>query len=98
MKQVGIALMFVVGIAAGAFALFMVDIDQTKEARLPSVDLEVTGGQAPEWEATTGNIEITEEKTTVPVPEVEIKQKEITVPGLKITPPEDAGTGQDAQD
>jgi hypothetical protein len=34
-------------VAAGVVAYYMVDIDQTREARLPNVDVTVEGGQAP---------------------------------------------------
>lgn len=51
---------------------YMIDIDQTQEGELPEISVE--GGQAPEFDAEVGEIEVTEET--------------VTVPGLEITPPE----------
>ena len=76
----------VIVVAIGLFAFYMLDIDQTKEARLP--DVKVEGGQAPEFDVDTGSVDVTREKTNIPVPEVTVKEKEVTVPGLKIEPPE----------
>ena len=96
MKHFIIGLTAFMVIAVGALAIYMIDVDQTREARLPDVDVTVSNGQLPEWDATVGNIELTEETTTVPVPELTIEEKEVTVPSLEITPPEDAGTDKDA--
>ena len=76
-------------IAAG---VYMIDIDQTQEARLPDVDVSVEPGALPEFEAEVGSIALTSEEVTVDVPEVEVtmEEKTITVPGLEITAPEDA--------
>lgn len=80
-------------VAAAAFAVYMVDVDQTEEAQLPDVDVQVEGGNLPKFDAEVGDIDVTEEKTTIKVPEVDVQmeEKEITLPGLEITPPEDAG-------
>lgn len=76
----------VIIVAIGLFAFYMLDIDQTKEARLP--DVEVEGGQAPEYDVDTGSVEVTEEETNVPVPEVTVEEETVTVPGLEVEPPE----------
>ena len=81
----------VVAIAVVAGLVYMVDIDQTQEARLPDVEVNVDGGQMPEFEADVGSIDLTTEETTIEVPEVEVTMEErtVTVPSLDITPPED---------
>ena len=70
---------FIIGAVAVAavvgFGVYMVDIEQTQEANLPSV--EITGGQLPEFTADVGDISITEETVTV------------SVPKLQITPPDE---------
>ena len=88
-NQVMIAGAVVLLILVAGFAFYMVDIDQTKEARLPDVDVTVSGGQAPEFDADVGSVQLPEEKVTVPVPEVTVKEEEVTVPGIEITPPAD---------
>ena len=47
------------------------DVDQTKEAKAPEVD--VTGGQMPEYNVTTPDVNVTTEKKTVEVPTVSVK-------------------------
>ncbi|MEO1138177.1 MAG: hypothetical protein AAFW87_01865 [Pseudomonadota bacterium] len=56
--------------AALVFGIYMVDIDQTQEAQLPEISIE--GGQAPEFEAEVGNIDVGEKDVTVTVPTVDI--------------------------
>tara|TARA_R110002110_G_scaffold7585_3_gene38683 strand:+ start:985 stop:1353 length:369 start_codon:yes stop_codon:yes gene_type:complete len=72
-----------------AIGVYMVDIDQTEEGRLPSVDVSVEGGNLPEFEAKTGSVNVTKEEVDVTVPKVEVttEEKTVTVPGVSITPP-----------
>ncbi len=76
-------------IAIGAF--YLVDIDQTQEARLPDVDVSVEGGQLPEFDAEVGSIEVVSEEVVVEVPEVEVTMEEtvVEVPSLQINTPDD---------
>ena len=71
--------------------VYMVDIDQTQEARLPDVEVTAEGGQMPKFDAEVGSVEVTEETVEVTVPEVEVTTDtaEVTVPGLEINPPAD---------
>lgn len=73
--KIGLAIAAVAIVLATAFGVYMVDIDQTQQAELPNVEIE--GGQLPEFSAETGDISITEEEVTV------------TVPDIEITPPQD---------
>lgn len=86
-RTVGLILGGIAVLGLGLFAFYMVDVDQTQEAKLPDVNVEVKGGQVPKFDVETGKVEITKEKATVPVPEVKIEEKEVTVPGIKVTPP-----------
>ncbi|MEO0486119.1 MAG: hypothetical protein AAF092_09425 [Pseudomonadota bacterium] len=54
----------VIGALVVAGGIYMIDIDQTQEADLPSIAIE--GGQMPAFEADIGEIEMTEETVTVP--------------------------------
>ena len=80
-------------VALAVFGFYMVDIDQTQEARLPNVDVTVEGGQMPAFDAEVGSVQLTEEEVTVKVPDVEVTMEEerITVPGIEVTPPANDG-------
>lgn len=73
--------------------VYMVDIDQTQEAALPEVEVNVEAGQMPKFDAQVGSIQMTEEEVTVDVPKVEVTMEEetVTVPSLEITPPKEDG-------
>jgi len=64
------------------FAFYFVDIDQTKEAILPDVDVTVKEGQLPKFDVDTGSISLDSKKVDVEVPtaDVETKTVEIEVP------------------
>lgn len=73
-------------IAYGAF--YFVDVEQTQEARMPTVDIEVEGGQAPEFDVEAGSVDIGTTTETIEVPDVEIttSEREITLPTLEVEP------------
>ncbi|MCK0149524.1 hypothetical protein MWU54_05785 [Marivita sp. S6314] len=68
--KIGIAIAAVIAAIAVAFGVYMIDIDQTQQAELPEVNIE--GGQLPEFDAEMGDVTVTEEEVTVTVPSVEI--------------------------
>ncbi len=80
----GVAALAVV--AYGAF--YFVDVEQTQEARMPTVDIEVEGGQAPEFDVETGTVDIGTTTQTVEVPDIEVTTTEtdITLPTLEVEP------------
>lgn len=59
--------------AAGGLALGGCDVDQTKNAQLPDVDVNVSGGQAPEFNVTGPEVNVGTENVTVQVPDVDVK-------------------------
>jgi hypothetical protein len=59
--------------AAGGLALGACDVDQTKNGQLPDVDVNVSGGQAPEFDVTTPEVNVGMENKTVQVPDVDVK-------------------------
>ncbi len=90
--KTGLTIAGVVAVAAaGLFAFYMVDIDQTEEARLPDVDVTVEGGQMPEFDADVGSIQMGEAEVEVEVPQVEVTTttETVSVPTLSVTPPAD---------
>ena len=88
-NPVVIAVTVVAAVVVALFAIYFIDIDQTREAKLPDVDVNVKGGQAPEFDVKTGKVKITKEKVDVAVPKVTLEEKEVAVPGVEITPPSD---------
>lgn len=80
-KITGIIIAGIAVLAVGAAALYLVDVDQTEEARLPSVDVEVNaeGGNLPKFEADVADVDVGTKKTTVDVPSVDVETKTIEV-------------------
>ena len=66
-------------IAPLAIGLAACDVDQTKEGEMPEV--QVTGGQLPEYDVETADVEVGTKETTVEVPDVKI-----TMPDAEGTP------------
>jgi hypothetical protein len=64
-----IAVVAIVAIIA-AFAFGLIDINQTKETKLPEVS--VQGGQAPTFDVDTAKVDVGTTNTTVDLPKVEV--------------------------
>ena len=58
---------------ASGLGLAACDVDQTKNAQLPDVDVNVSGGQAPEFNVTGPEVNVGMENRTVQVPDVDVK-------------------------
>lgn len=69
-----LAILVIVGIVVAAFALGLVNIDQTKTAQLPDVKVETTGGQAPAFDVETAKIDVGSKQTTIEVPTVSVEK------------------------
>jgi beta-lactam-binding protein with PASTA domain len=67
-----IVLLLIVAVATG-----FLNINQTKTAELPKV--EVKGGQAPAFDANVGAVDVGTKNETVKVPKVEVDTKNTTV-------------------
>lgn len=78
-------------VAIALFAYYMIDIDQTQEAKLPDVNVEVKGGQVPKFDVETGKVKVESEDVKIKVPEVKLKEETVTVPTVKVEPPKDDG-------
>lgn len=74
--KIGTILGVIVVVLLIAFGFYMVDIDQTEEASLPDVDVSVEGGNAPEFEAEVGDVEVGETEVTVPTLDVQSPEEE----------------------
>ena len=75
-------------------------VRQTEEGEMPEV--EVQGGQAPEYDVDAADVEVTPEERPVTVPDVDVSTQErtVTVPDVDVTSPdqnrqEEAAEGED---
>lgn len=59
-------------LSAACLAFAGCDVDQTKEGKLPDVDVNTSGGQLPEYNVTTPEVTVGTENRTVEVPTVDI--------------------------
>lgn len=59
--------------AASGLGLAACDVDQTKNGQMPDVDVNVSGGQVPEFNVTTPDVDVRMENRTVQVPDVDVK-------------------------
>lgn len=66
----------IVVVLAIIFGIYFINIDQTQEAEMPSVEVDVEGGQAPEFDVETGDIETGTEEVTIEVPTVDVESPE----------------------
>lgn len=83
------------GLLIPVFGLCMLgcEVDQTREGRLPDVDVDVEGGQMPEFDVETADVEVERKKVDLTVPDVDVdvgtKEAEITVPDVDIIMPDE---------
>jgi hypothetical protein len=64
------AMAWQVRLLAAGFGIFLLgacDVDQTEEGRLPDVDVEVEGGNLPEYDVDAPEVEVGTKKDTVVV-------------------------------
>lgn len=59
-------------LAASGLALAGCDVDQTKEAELPDVDVNASSGQLPEFNVEGPDVTVGSENKTVQVPTVDV--------------------------
>lgn len=68
------ALVLIVLLATG-----ILDINQTRETRLPDVNVSAEGGQTPEFDVDAKEVVVGTTETNVSVPNVDINSRETTV-------------------
>jgi uncharacterized membrane protein (Fun14 family) len=73
------ALVLLVLLATG-----IIDINQTKEARLPDVNVSAEGGQAPAFDVDAKEVVVGTTETNVTVPTVGTKETTIDVPAVGV--------------
>lgn len=58
--------------AASILGLAACDVDQTKEAELPEVEVNASGGQMPEFDVDAATVNVGTENKTIEVPTVDV--------------------------
>ncbi len=83
-RAIGIAVGAVAIAAIAAAGLYLIDVDQVKEARLPKVDVSVSEGQMPEFDVDVADVKLGSKEVEVELPtvgvETETKTIEVEVP------------------
>ena len=78
-------------VAASCLAVTACKVDQTKEAKLPDVDINVSGGQLPEYNVQGPDVEVGTENKTIEVPKVSVgtENKTVELPTVDVKTPKD---------
>ncbi|WP_189495032.1 hypothetical protein [Algimonas arctica] len=71
--------------------LYLVDLDQTQEARLPDVDVQVSEGQMPKFDVDVADVSVGSREVDVEVPTVGVETKTKTIE-IEVPVDVDAGT------
>ncbi len=79
-----IAIVIVAALVVAAFAFGLINIDQTRDAKLPDVQVSTSGGQAPKFNVDTAKIDVGTKQQEITVPTVETKTTDITVPTVSV--------------
>ena len=67
-------ILIIVALVIAAFAFGLVNIDQTKTAKLPDVKVETSGGQAPAFDVDTAKVDVGTKTETVQVPTISVEK------------------------
>lgn len=78
-----VAIVAIVAVAA-AFLFGFINIDQTKETKMPEVA--VQGGQAPEFDVKTADVDVGTKTETLDVPTVGTRKEAVDVPTVDVKP------------
>ncbi len=90
-KAVGIIVAVLIVAIVIFFGVRLIDVDQTREANLPDVDVDVSAdsGNLPEYDVDTGEVVVGTQEEEVKVPKVVMEEEEVDVPVVGIKEPED---------
>ena len=75
------------------FFLTNCDIDQTREAEMPDVDVSIEEGQLPAWDVKWADVNVGTTTKTVNVPKVRVimEEEEVAVPFIDVDMPQEYG-------
>lgn len=93
-RSIVIILVVVAVLAVLAYALGLFNVDSSGELEAPDVDVAVQGGEVPDVQVETADIDVGTQTETVKLPEVDVKttEEEIKLPDVDITPAGDDGS------
>ncbi len=85
------AIIIIVLLVVLAFAFGLINVDQTRTGKLPDINVQASGGQAPAFDVNTAKINVGSTKETVKVPDVQVGTKDTTVnmPTVSVTKADD---------
>ena len=72
MKSLNRTAALLLALGASAIALGGCQAEQTQEGELPDVDVTAEGGQLPEYEVETADVEVGTREETVTVPDIDV--------------------------
>lgn len=72
MKSLNLTAALLLALGASAIALGGCQAEQTQEGELPDVDVTAEGGQLPEYDVETADVEVGTREETVTVPDVDV--------------------------
>ena len=66
-------------------------VRQTEEGEMPDVDVEVKGGNVPEYDVDAADVDVKAKETEISVPDVDVKteKKKVTVPDVDVKMPDE---------
>ena len=81
-----VAILIIAALVVAAFAFGLIDIDQTKETKLPDVSISTTDGQAPAFDVDTAKVDVGTKEQSIDVPTVKVdtKKTDITLPTIDV--------------
>ncbi|MDO9489931.1 MAG: hypothetical protein Q7J32_16270 [Sphingomonadaceae bacterium] len=93
-RTIVIILVVVAVLAVLAYALGLFNVDASGDLKAPDVDVAVEGGEMPDVQVETADIDIGSTTETVEVPEVNVttEEQEIRLPTVDVTPANDDGS------
>ncbi len=66
---------------AAALGLAACDVEQTEEGDMPEVDMQVDGGELPEYDVDTADVDVEMEEETIEVPTLDVEEADAGEPG-----------------
>lgn len=86
-RVLGSIVLLVVVLFGVAWAFGLVNLQQTRDAKLPSIS--VQGGQMPKFDADVANVQVGTKTESVEVPRVDVgtSEKKVEVPSISVEKP-----------
>lgn len=93
-RTIVIILVVVAVLAVLAYALGLFNVDSSGELEAPNVDVAVEGGEVPDVQVETADIDVGTQTETVKLPEVDVSttEEEVKLPTIDIDPAGDDGS------